>query len=97
MAYFLKKTNNKKGIYLQIYESFYDPQRGHTAHRSYKPIGYVHELIESGIDDPVSFFQEEVLMLNQKRNEEKNAAKEKQISEVNPRKAPWILPSQKYK
>ena len=25
MAYFLKKTKNKKGLYLQIYESFYDP------------------------------------------------------------------------
>ena len=32
MAYFLKKTKNKKGLYLQIYESFYDPERGHTDH-----------------------------------------------------------------
>ena len=92
MAYFLKKTNNKKGIYLQIYESFYDPQRGHTAHRSYKPIGYVHELIASGIDDPVSFFREEVLMLNQKRNQEKSAAKEKQISEETPEKLLGYFP-----
>lgn len=86
MAYFLKKTNNKKGTYLQIYESFYDPQRGHTAHRSYKPIGYVHELMDSGIDDPISFYKEEVLKLNQKRKEEKNAAKTKQISEDTPEK-----------
>lgn len=92
MAYFLKKTNNKKGIYLQIYESFYDPQRGHTAHRSYKPIGYVHELIASGIDDPVSFFREEVLMLNQKRNQEKMAAKEKRISEDTPEKLLGYFP-----
>ena len=41
MAYFLKKSKLKKGIYLQIYESFYDPQRGHTAHKSYKALGYV--------------------------------------------------------
>lgn len=27
MSYFLKKTNNKKGTYLQIYESYYDPTR----------------------------------------------------------------------
>lgn len=40
MAYFLKKTNNKKGTYLQIYSSFYDPERRHTAHKAYKPIGY---------------------------------------------------------
>ena len=57
MAYFLKKTKNKKGLYLQIYESFYDPERGHTAHKSFKPIGYVHELQAKGIDDPVSFYQ----------------------------------------
>ena len=44
MAYFLKKTKNKKGTYLQIYESYYDPERKGGAHRSYKPIGYVHEL-----------------------------------------------------
>ena len=55
MAYFLKKTNNKKGTYLQIYESYYDPERKGGAHRSYKPIGYVHELQAGGIDDPVAF------------------------------------------
>lgn len=38
MAYFLKRTNNKKGTYLQIYESYYDPDRKGGAHRSYKPL-----------------------------------------------------------
>ena len=60
MAYFLKKTNNKKGTYLQIYSSFYDPERRHTAHKAYKPIGYVHELQAKGIDDPISFYKEEL-------------------------------------
>ena len=58
MSYFLKKTNKRKGTYLQIYESYYDPERKCGAHRSYKPIGYVHELI--GIDDPIAFYSEEV-------------------------------------
>jgi len=49
----LKKSNVKKETYLQIYESFYDPNRGHTAHRSYKALGYVHELMEQGIDIPL--------------------------------------------
>lgn len=92
MAYFLKRTNNKKGTYLQIYESFYDPLRRHTAHRSYKPIGYVHELIDSGIDDPISFYKEEVIKLNQQRMEEKNAAKVKQISEDTPEKLLGYFP-----
>ncbi|MBP3198920.1 MAG: hypothetical protein J6N21_18225 [Butyrivibrio sp.] len=58
---FLKKTNNRKGTYLQIYESYYDPERKCGAHRSYKPIGYVHELIAKGIDDPIAFYGEEVI------------------------------------
>ena len=92
MAYFLKKTNNKKGTYLQIYESFYDPLRGHTAHRSFKPIGYVHELISSGIEDPISFYKEEVLKLNQKRRQELNNDKIKQISEETPEKLLGYFP-----
>ena len=65
MSYFLKKTNNKKGTYLQIYESYYDPGRKGGAHRSYKPIGYVHELQKKGMEDPIAFYSEEVQRLNQ--------------------------------
>jgi hypothetical protein len=38
MAYFLKRTRNKKGLYLQIYESHWDPKRRHTANRSVKTL-----------------------------------------------------------
>lgn len=92
MAYFLKKTNNKKGTYLQIYSSFYDPERGHTAHKSYKPIGYVHELQAKGIDDPISFYKEEVNQLNQKAKAAKNEKKEKQISDDSPEKLIGYFP-----
>ena len=84
MAYFLKRTNNKKGTYLQIYESYYDPDRKGGAHRSYKPLGYVHELMEKGIDDPVLFYSEEVKHLNQERLENKQKDKVRQISEESP-------------
>ena len=60
MSYFLKKTKNKKGTYLQIYESYYDPARKSGAHRSYKPLGYVHELQVAGIEDPIAFYSEEI-------------------------------------
>ena len=86
MAYFLKKTNNKKGTYLQIYESYYDPERKGGAHRSYKPIGYVHELVDSGIDDPISHFQVEVDELNRIHNEKKEEEKTKTISDESPEK-----------
>ena len=84
MSYFLKKTNNKKGTYLQIYESYYDPERKQGAHRSYKPLGYVHELQEKGIQDPVSFFREEVLKLNQASKQKKLSEKTQQISNESP-------------
>ena len=92
MAYFLKKTNNKKGTYLQIYSSFYDPERGHTAHKAYKPIGYVHELQAKGINDPISFYKEEVNKLNQEAKAAKAAKKTKQISDDSPEKLIGYFP-----
>ena len=86
MAYFLKKTNNKKGTYLQIYESYYDPERKGGAHRSYKPIGYVHELQAGGIDNPISFFSDEVKKLNQEYKKNKQAEKNRQITDESPEK-----------
>ena len=77
----LKKSNYKKGTYLQIYESFYDPERKGGAHRSFKALGYVHELQAKGIDDPISFYKEEVIRLNQEANAAKAAKKAKQISD----------------
>ena len=86
MAYFLKKSNYKKGTYLQIYESFYDPERKGGAHRSYKALGYVHELQAKGIEDPISFYQEEVAKLNQEFQASKKAKKAQQISDESPEK-----------
>lgn len=92
MSYFLKKTNNKKGTYLQIYESYYDPERKGGAHRSYKPIGYVHELQANGIDDPIAFFGEEVLKLNQEYQKRKQSEKSRQISSESPEKLLGYFP-----
>ena len=92
MAYFLKKSNYKKGTYLQIYESFYDPERKGGAHRSYKALGYVHELQAKGIDDPISFYQEEVIKLNQELNAAKTANKARQISDDSPEKLIGYFP-----
>ena len=92
MAYFLKKTKNKKGTYLQIYESYYDPERKGGAHRSYKPRGYVHELQASGIEDPITVFGEEVQKLNQEYKRKKQSEKERQISEESPEKLLGYFP-----
>lgn len=59
MVYFLKKsTSSKKRLYLQIYKSFYVPGVG-KRNKSFKTIGYVSDLIASGIEDPVSYYQKE--------------------------------------
>ena len=79
MAYFLKQSKNKKGIYLQIYESFYDAARGHTAHKSYKAIGYLKELQKSGIDDPVTHYKNEVNELNREIKLKKENEKVRKI------------------
>ena len=92
MAYFLKKTKNKKGIYLQTYESYYDPERKGGAHRSYKPIGYVHELQANGIEDPIAVFGEEVQKLNQEYKKKKQTEKERKISEESPEKLLGYFP-----
>ena len=92
MAYFLKKTKNKKGTYLQIYESYYDPERRGGAHRSYKPIGYVHELQQNGVEDPIAFYSEEVQKLNQEHQKRKQDEKKRQISELSPEKLLGYFP-----
>lgn len=92
MAYFLKKTKTKNDIYLQIYESFYDPERKGSAHRSYRPVGYVNKLIASGIEDPISYFQQEVDSLNQKFSADKALARQRKISDVSPEKLLGYFP-----
>lgn len=84
VAYFLKKTKNKKGTYLQIYESFYDPLRGHTAHRSLRAIGYEHELKASGITDPITHFRAEVDSMNAQRRAGHEDARVRKIGESTP-------------
>ena len=64
MRYFLKRTKpSKKGEYLQIYESSYIPGKG-GRNRSYKAIGYVSDLLEKGIKDPIKYAQNLVNELN---------------------------------
>lgn len=84
MAYFLKKSRNKKGLYLQIYESHWDRERGHTAQTSVRALGYEHELRESGIADPIAHFKAEVDEMNAERKADKAAARARRISDTTP-------------
>ena len=81
MAYFLKKSNTKKGTYLQIYESYRNKEKKETSHRAVKPIGYVRDLISDGIPDPISHYEDEVRKMNEKRRKEMEESKAKQIED----------------
>lgn len=81
MAYFLKVSHLKKGDYLQIYDSFHDNEKKHSVHKSYKALGYLDDLIASGIDDPISFYKAEVDKLNKKVKKEKEELSIKKIGE----------------
>ena len=81
MAYFLKKSKLKRGTYLQIYESFYNPEKKGTSHKSYKALGYVQDLINSGIPDPIAYYTEVVAQMNMEAKRIKEENEIKQISE----------------
>lgn len=81
MAYFLKKSKLKKGVYLQIYESFYHPEKKETAHKSHMALGYVQDLIDSGIPDPIAYYSEVIDQMNIEAKRIKEENKVKQIGE----------------
>ncbi|NLB50015.1 MAG: IS1634 family transposase [Clostridiaceae bacterium] len=84
MAYFLKKTKKKKGIYLQIYEGVYEPAIGNVVQRSHRALGYLHELQEEGIEAPIEHFQQEVDRLNEKDRARREADRFRKIGERTP-------------
>lgn len=79
MAYFLKKTTYSKGLYLQIYESYYDKKSKVSRHKCFKKLGYVKDLTNDKIKDPIDYYNKEVITLNKKRINELNEAKVKKI------------------
>lgn len=81
MAYFLKISHIKKGTYLQIYESFRDKEKKCSVQKSYKALGYLDDLIASGIEDPISFFKKKVTLMNEQAKKRKNEDCVKKIEE----------------
>ena len=67
MAYYLRKENKKKGIYLQMYESHWDKERKQPRSKSVMAFGYVEDLISAGIPDPVAYYTGFVAKKNQER------------------------------
>lgn len=70
MAYYLRKENKKKGLYLQMYESHWDKEKKQPRSKSVMAFGYVQDLISDAIPDPVAYYTDFVA----KKNEEHAAA-----------------------
>lgn len=66
MAYYLRQDKKKKGIYLQMYEAYWDKEKKQPRSRNVESFGYVSDLISDEIVDPISYYQEYV----KKRNDE---------------------------
>ena len=79
MSYFVKQTKTKKGIYLQIYEGFYDKEKKNSTHRSFRVLGYLNDFIEQGIADPVSHFK---AIADKMTNEERLIKQQEKIEEI---------------
>ena len=60
MGYFLRQDKKKKGIYLQMYETYWDTRLKQARTRCIKSFGYVNELITEDIPDPVAHFKQQV-------------------------------------
>ena len=67
MAYYLRKENKKKGIYLQMYDSHWDKDKKQARSKSIEAFGYVDDLIAAGIPDPIAYYKEYVKRKNQER------------------------------
>lgn len=70
MAYFLRQDKKKKGIYLQMYESYWDKDRKQPRTRNIESFGYVKDLISDGMPDPVAYYKDYV----KKKNADHKAA-----------------------
>ena len=58
MVYYLRQDKKKKGIYLQMYETYWNKEKKQPRSRSIESFGYVSELISDEIPDPISFYKE---------------------------------------
>lgn len=81
MSFFLKQTKIRNRTFLQISETTYDKASKKSSNRCYKKLGFLDELITDEMNDPISFYKEEIKKLNLERNNLKEQGKKLKISE----------------
>ncbi len=68
MAYFLRQEKKKKGLYLQMYDSYWDKEMKQSRTKNVMTFGYVEDLISEEIPDPVAYYKEFVKQKNEERS-----------------------------
>ncbi len=67
MAYFLRQEKKKKGLYLQMYDSYWDKEMKQSRTKNVMAFGYVEDLISDEMPDPVAYYKEFVKQKNGER------------------------------
>ncbi len=68
MAYFLRQEKKKKGVYLQMYETYWDKDKKQPRSKNIKSFGYVNELISGDIPDPIAYYKDYVKNCEEERS-----------------------------
>ena len=83
MSYFLRLDKKKNGIYLQMYDRFWDPSLKQARTKCIKSFGYLDDLVTDDITDPVAYYKEYVRKENEKIEDENRPRAFKEVMEKN--------------
>ena len=67
MAYFLRQTKKNKGIYLQMYDAYWDKDKIQPRSKYVEAFGYVDYLKSDSIPDPIEYYKNYVTEIERKR------------------------------
>lgn len=67
MAYYLRKDKKKRGIYLQMYDRYWDKEKKQARSKSIQAFGYLKDLISDEMPDPIAYYEEYVRRKNEER------------------------------
>ena len=67
MAYFLRQDKKKKGIYLQMYDTYWDKEKKQPRSKSIESFGYVDDLASDEMPDPIAYYEKYVSDKNAER------------------------------
>lgn len=91
MALFLKQTKIKNRVFLQISETTYNSETKMSSNRCYKKLGFLDELKNNKVKDPVSFYKNEIKKLNDKRKKQINETKKIKITNRKEKRVGYFL------